>query len=206
MANIIKERIKIDIFTKNNEILTNFEGFQVRIRNATSSWNFNKPKIKIRVSSKDFVEKVKKEIENPHDIKDYLMGLFDAQASVDINGRIEFKQKNSKKGRFIVERAFKFLEVLDIKSTTIKIKKDNRNYKTDIYFYVTDLEKYQKLIGFTDQEKLDKVNILINIKNNGDNMVIPNSITGINKWEIMKKYHIPYWKLKRGYLEIKIKK
>ena len=195
---INKDRIKIEIFTKDCKVPFNFGNFHVRLRKPNSPWNFNKPKIKIRVSSKDLVKVLEREMKYPRDIEDYLKGLFDAEASVDINGRIEFKQKDSEKGRFITERAFQFFKILEIKCTNIKFKRDNRNNKTDIYFYVTDLEKYKRFVGFTDQEKIDKLNILISVRNNTEKLTLPKITRSMSKWEVMKKYRIPYWKLRRA--------
>jgi hypothetical protein len=163
---IERERIVIDIYSTKNQKIPKFSRkFTIHFRKSTSPWNFNRPKIRIRVSSKALAEKVKKLVNNkPQNIREYIKGLFDAEASVDSRGRIEFKQKYSEKGKKITLTVWKYLNKLKIKTTRIHIKKDNLNKKKDIYFYVTDSEKYERIIGFTHKEKARKLKMIIKKK------------------------------------------
>lgn len=194
-----RRRIVIDVYTKSALSAPKFSRqFTVHVRRPTSPWNFNRPKIRIRVSSKELVKKIKEKIESrPKSVRDYLRGFFDAEGSVDIKGRIEFKQKYSGVGKKNALKVFRMLKKLKIATTNLRVKADNLNNKKDIYFYVTDLEKFEKIIGFVDKRKLEKLKIIIKAKRNknGPKTKIPLQVA--DKWEVMKKHNITYRRLGR---------
>lgn len=161
-------RIRVDIYSEKPEnrmvqkwaniLKLPIENFI--LRKNTSPWNARTEKIRLRVASKELVLNINKiQISR----SDYIRGLFDAEASVDIKGYIEFKQVLSEKGKFLTNKVHKQLKQMKIETTEPKIKND-RNIKKDIYFYVKDLEKYKNKIGFEDLVKEQKLKILIKAK------------------------------------------
>ena len=161
-------RIKVDIYSEfpKNELLSKWARIleipkeNITLRKNTSQWKSRTEKIRVRVSSKETASLLSKK---PRHLKEYLGGLFDAEASVDIKGYIEFKQKTNDKGLEIVNNVSDILKDLSINSTDVKTKND-RNIKRDSYLYVKDIESFQKKIGFVDSEKKHKLRELISIR------------------------------------------
>ncbi|MBL7169467.1 MAG: hypothetical protein ISS48_00420 [Candidatus Aenigmarchaeota archaeon] len=201
---VSESRIKIDIYaeipqkhliSKWSKIL-NIPHENFKIRKNTSPWKPRTEKIRIRVSSKELVTILNREQVHP---KQYLSGLFDAEASVDIKGYIEFKQLAKKKGKNLVNDVFGMLNEMKIKTTEPRIKND-RNIKKDIYIYVKDLKKFQKDIGFSDISKKIKLTNIIRIKsvNKTPNISDIKRLLDNDKtlWEIMSELNSPYHKIR----------
>ena len=129
-----------------------------------------------------------------------MRGLFDAEASVDVKGYIEFKQLADTKGIKLVNRVFNMLKALGIDSTSVKTKND-RNIKTDAYLYVKDLQGFQKKIGFVDDLKKTKLKNLIKIKtkNNTPKLEDIKKLLSEDKnlWEILIELESPYHKVRK---------
>ncbi|MBW2037757.1 MAG: hypothetical protein JRI41_09825 [Deltaproteobacteria bacterium] len=205
---ISKKRIKVDIYShsQRTKMISKWSHIlklpkdSFKLRENTSPWKSNREKLRIRVASKELVIMLKKAFKNIKNKKAYVKGLFDAEASVDIKGYIEFKQLASSDGMKIVLKTHAIIKKLGISTTKPKTKKD-RNIKTDIYFYVKALRKYQKEIGFVDTDKKTKLQKLIKIrKANQDpsaEQVIRLVKQGKSIWEIMNKLESPYHKVRR---------
>lgn len=203
---ISDSRIKVDIYSelpkdgmkiKWSKIL-NLPLKNFILRTNTSPWKARTEKIRLRVSSKEVVQKLSEECLQK---EAYLRGLFDAEASVDIKGYIEFKQLADEKGKAIVSDVYKKLQSIDIETTTVKIKND-RNIKKDAYLYVKDLKKYQKLIGFVDEIKTSKLSIIIEAKriNNDPKVEIVQKMISDNKnlWNLVEELKSPYHKIRKA--------
>jgi hypothetical protein len=212
---VAESRIKVDIYSENPteemvfrwKRLLNLPEENFTLRTNTSPWKSRTEKIRVRVSSKGLAEKL---TIKPNHKKPYIRGLFDAEASVDIKGYVEFKQKNSAKGSQIVNEIAALLSSLNIMATNVRTKND-RNIKTDVYFYVKDLEKYRSYIGFVDEAKSKKLDTIImakkeNKKPRPDDI---KSLVSQNKtlWEIVSELKSPYHKvrqaLKKNHLAIR---
>ncbi len=196
-----KKRIHVDIYseTTNEELknkwarIFNLPEQNIKIKKSTSPWKYRKEKIRLRVGSKKLAQEIKKRLKKP-DIN-FIKGIFDAEASVDIKGYIEFKQVDKKNGREIVFRTSNLLKKYGIKSTEPKTKRDNINNKTDWYFYVKDISLFKKLVNFTDSEKRRKLEILLKVnKNRSFKFFSPSK--GQSLWEIMEYTHMPYHKIR----------
>lgn len=182
-----------------------FENY--KLRQNTSPWKINSEKIRVRVSSKELTANLSKK---PEHIEYYLSGLFDAEASVDIKGYIEFKQVASEEGKKLVYDVFETLKNMRILTTQPRIKND-RNIKTDSYIYVKDIEKFNRNIGFIDISKKTKLEILIKIKQNNETPDLKEILKLVNEnkslWEIIDVLNSPYHRiryiLKRNHLSIR---
>ena len=166
-----KEKIKVDIYSYISKVkmiskwslLLKLPSDNFKLRKNTSPWKSNREKLRIRVASKKLVTRLKSALNLIKNQKEYVKGLFDAEASVDIKGYIEFKQVASNSGIKTTLEMYNIIGKLGISTTEPKIKND-RNIKKDIYFYVRDLKKYQEEIGFIDIDKKLKLQKLIKIK------------------------------------------
>ncbi|MBI4010144.1 MAG: hypothetical protein HY361_03050 [Candidatus Aenigmarchaeota archaeon] len=163
------DRIMVDVYSltadkeKWSKIL-DIPEVQIKLRPNSSPWNATFEKLRIRISSKEtatqFSEFYKKIMHKTRSEKiEFVKGLFDAEGSVDLKGKIEFKQVKDDKGLKVVRVVHKILSELGIKCTKPKVKHDMK--KDDFYFYVKDLEKFKSLIGFVDMEKTQKLDIII---------------------------------------------
>ena len=198
-------RIKVDIYSEfpnknmilkwSNSLKLPNENF--KLRKNTSPWKSRTEKIRIRISSKELVNRISTKPRHP---ELYVKGLFDAEASVDIKGYVEFKQLASDKGTLLVNNTFNILRNLGIDSTEVKTKND-RNIKRDVYFYVKDLKKFQNKIGFVDIGKKNKLMNLILIKeenSNPDAEQIKKLVNENNSmWDIMIELKSPYHKVRK---------
>lgn len=202
---IPENKIKVDIYKENpkqhlinrwSEILglpkTNF-----KLRSPTTVWKARSEKIRLRVSSKAFADYLHRIMQQPKNIH-YVRGLFDAEGSVDVKGYIEFKQLNSPEGEKLVNEMYIILSKLGIESTKPKTKR-NGKFKRDVYFYVKDLEKFKKIIDFTDKTKRNKLRILITAKksyrtpNRGD----VERLRSKSIWDIVSELKSPYHVIRR---------
>lgn len=137
---------------------------QIKLRPNSSPWNATTEKLRVRISSKEiateFHEFYKHIMHKSKSEKiSFVKGLFDAEGSVDLKGKIEFKQVKDVKGVEVVRIVYKILSKLGIECTIPKEKHDKK--KDDFYFYVKDLERFKSLIGFVDIEKSQKLDLII---------------------------------------------
>ena len=189
------ERIKVDIYTENpdNEIINKWRKHlqlplrNFKVREVTSPWKARTEKIRVRVASKDLADKIRKTKKGKH----YIRGLFDAEASVDIKGYIEFKQVESNKK--LVDEVHEFIEGFGLKTTPVRIKQNK--LKKDAYFYVKDIKGYKTKIGFEDSEKVRKLEILLKICNRKPKKTIDTE--GKNLWQIIEETKCPYHVVRR---------
>lgn len=201
-----KDKIKVDIYTEklNLKLIDRWSKklrlprSNFKLRKNTSPWKSNKEKIRIRVASKELCTKLRKlKIKNK---KRYVQGLLDAEGSVDIKGYIEFKQVYNKKGKILVKRVYDLVKYLGIDATTPKIKNDLK--KQDLYFYIRDLKKYEKIIGFIDKNKKEKLSTLIkilDINNKPTLKEVENAYKRTNSiWQTMIKTKSPYHRVRRA--------
>jgi hypothetical protein len=196
-----EKRIHVDIYSDSTKEelknkwarILNLPKENIKIKKNISPWKHRKEKIRLRVGSKKLAQEIKNCSKKPD--RDFIKGIFDAEASVDIKGYIEFKQVDKKNGREIVFRMFKLLDKYGIKSTEPKTKRDNINNKTDWYFYVKDLLFFKKLINFTCSDKRRKLEILLNVNKN-KKIESFSPMKDQNLWEIMEYTHIPYHKIR----------
>ena len=206
-----ERRIKVDIYTNKPDVsliekwssVLVLEAKNIRIRENTSPWKSRTEKIRLRVASKILSNKLRVVERKKGNIRPLLKGLFDAEASVDIKGYIEFKQKACVKGCNVVEEVHYLLKSIGIGTTEPRIKRDNLNNKSDCYIYVKDLIKFKKEINFTDSEKRKKIEILIRVKKDRPKKA---KITGnLTLWEMMEKTCLPYHKLRgmRSHLTVR---
>lgn len=198
---IPNERIKIDVYGETQSALTIWrktlplapENF--KLRKNTSPWKSNKTKVRIRVASKDLVNVLKNGKMN----NSYVKGFFDAEASVDVKGYIEIKQKSTEKGKRLVIQAYKLLTDLGIACTTPKTKRD-RDVKVDAYFYVKDLKTFSEKIGFTDSEKKEKTKLLIKVhskyRKTNISKIVKLKQKGMGSWDIIREARIPYHRMR----------
>ncbi len=196
-----EDRIHVDIYsdTMNEEPIDkwskilNLPRQNIKIKKNTSPWKSRKEKIRLRTGSKKLAIEIKKCLQKPN--KNFIRGIFDAEASVDIKGYIEFKQVDKKNGREIVFKMYDLLKSYGIEATAPKIKRDNTNSKSDWYFYVKDLSLYKKLINFTDMDKKRKLDILLKIDKK-KNLQCLSPKEGQSLWEIIEYTHMPYHKIR----------
>jgi hypothetical protein len=201
-----QSRIKIDIYSESPSKYMVLRWVKIlklptenfTLRKNTSPWKSRTEKIRVRVSSKEFVRILSKK---PKHLEAYLRGLFDAEASVDIKGYVEFKQLANEKGTYLVNKVFNILKTLGIEATEVKTKND-RNIKRDAYLYVKDLGKYQNKIGFVDEEKRSKLKIIISAKDRNNNPKVEDirRLVSGNKglWDIVKELKSPYHKVRQA--------
>ena len=200
-------RIKVDIYTQKASNSTvqrwveelNLPPQNFKLRNITSPWKPRTEKVRIRIASKKLAETLHRLLKNAKNSKFYIKGLFDAEASVDIKGYVEFKQAASESGIKLVKDVNHALRRIGIEVTEPKIKKDKRNKKKDIYFYVKDLEKFRDLIGFVDETKKQKLNILIEVKKNYKKPVKKEIKKPKHKslWDVIFELKLPYHVIRR---------
>jgi DNA-binding Lrp family transcriptional regulator len=164
---VVIEKIKADIYTKNPNLRSKWSNLlrlplsNIKIRENTSEWATNSEKLRIRVASKNLVSEITKlqtDFWDKNQELSYVKGLFDAEASVDIKGYIEFKQKATKEGKRIVRQIYNILKKNNVDCTRPRIKRDR--VKEDCYFYVKDLLLYKKILGFADAEKYRKLELV----------------------------------------------
>lgn len=215
---IPNKRIKVDIYSHNlnGDLISiwsrkmNLSKENFKMRKNTSPWKSRTEKIRLRLASKDFACKISKEINNPKNKKRYVVGLFDAEASVDIKGYIEFKQVDTDKGINTVQKVFQIIKQNNVRATDPRCKND-RNIKRDVYFYVKDIDRYSRLFGFFDVEKKRKLEIIKKAKkiNNKPNLTQLKKLIadGRNLWEIIDELKSPYHRvrelIKRNHLAIR---
>jgi len=205
-----KERTKVDIYSlyadrrKWSRILK-LPQENINLRKNSSPWNENTEKVRIRISSKEIANKIQeswkniKTLDNENRIG-FIRGIFDAEASVDINNRIEFKQVASDKGIKIVNIVYELLNDFGVECTSPKTKRDKK--KIDIYFYVKDLEKFAEKIGLVDVKKREK---LASIINSSKSKKIPNDkeildllkVKPYTSFEIIKALKCPYHRIQK---------
>ncbi len=96
------QRIKADIYGKNPASIEAWANAlrlptsNVRLKRDASPWKSNSEKIRIRVALKKLAEKLFRTIRKAHLTPSFARGLFDAEASVDSKGYIEFKQVSTR--------------------------------------------------------------------------------------------------------------
>lgn len=200
-----KEKIKVDVYSsqpKNikiakwgNTLWLPSSSFKARMN--TSPWKERKDKLRLRVHSKRLVSSLRSK--KPSGVG-YVKGLFDAEASVDIKGYIEFKQKARAKGLKITKTLHKILSARNMLCTPVRIKND-MDIKNDAYFYVKNLEKYAKDVNFIDKEKKRKLGILLRVRKlrgRAKNMRPSLKTTGKQKlWDLMDELGAPYHTLRK---------
>jgi hypothetical protein len=171
-----ERRLRVDIYgDPNNQAVKTLEKKwkkilklqNIKVIENNSPWKSNSEKLRIRIASKKLASFIRNAFEqfkrlNNKQKKNFIQGLFDAEASVDFKGYVEFKQKDCKKGKRIIQMIYKEINSLGISTTQLRIKKDKE--KRNLYFCVKDLEKYNRVIGFSCEEKLGKLKRLIKIK------------------------------------------
>jgi len=197
------EKIKADIYSSQPKSISPIQwsralglplsSFKARLN--TSPWVERKEKVRLRVHSKKLVSRL---ISTKPSGLGYVKGLFDAEASVDIKGYVEFKQKARPKGMKITKSLHKILSSKGMGCTPVRTKND-RGIKNDVYFYVKNLEKFAKEVNFTDTDKKRKLSILLKIRKH-KTMVTPSELkiaNGQSLWEMMDKFHLPYHALRR---------
>jgi len=199
---ISKEKIKVDIYSSQpanikvarwcKTLGLPYGNFKARLN--TSPWKERKEKIRLRVHSKQFVLRLRSK--KPSGIG-YAKGLFDAEASVDIKGYIEFKQKARSKGLRITKTLHKILSERNMKCTPVRLKND-MDIKNDTYFYVKNLEKFAKEVNFVDVDKKRKLEILLRMRKH-KMTAMPSKLRmeeGQSLWDLMDKLELPYHVLK----------
>jgi intein-encoded DNA endonuclease-like protein len=126
--------------------------------------------------------------------KHFVRGIFDAEASVDIKGYVEFKQLAISANILLAKKICELLQNSGIDCIEPKIKNDKINAKNDVYFYVKNLQAFYRKIGFTDSEKLRKLRILIRAKEKARQIdgVSLAKVEGKPLWEIMEILETPY--------------
>jgi len=200
---IAKEKINVDIYSSqpanvdvgkwSDALELPLNNFKVRLN--TSPWKERKEKIRIRVHAKRLVLLLRSR--KPSGIG-YVRGLFDAEASVDIKGYVEFKQKAGLEGMKIVRAVHRILSKRKIKCTPIRIKND-MGRKNDAYFYVKDIQKFAKEVNFVDIDKKRKLEILLKVKD-GKTKTVPNKLRMGEKqtlWDLMNETRLPYHTLRK---------
>jgi hypothetical protein len=203
--------IKVDIYTKKPQTssiekwskILDIDKQNVKMKKDTSPWKSRTEKIRLRVASKTLSDKIQRIKILKRDYGCYLKGLFDAEASVDVKGYIEFKQVKKGNGPALVNDVFKALNTLGINTSEPKEKRDNLNKKTDCYIYVKDLEAFKEKIGFTDSQKTNKLNILLKVKTRNHKKSIPKEEMSI--WELMDYTCLPYHKLRRMHTHLTVR-
>ena len=206
---IPQSRIKVDIYSEfpTEEMISKWLNIldlprkNFTLRKNTSPWKSRTEKIRVRVSSKELVSKLSKE---PFHQEAYLGGLFDAEASVDIKGYVEFKQLANQTGIKLVNNVSNMLKALGIDSTSVKTKND-RKIKTDVYLYVKDLENFKNKIGFVDELKKTKLENIIAIKTSNKTPKVEDikKLLAENKslWEILTELKSPYHKVRKTLID-----
>ncbi|MDW8033888.1 MAG: hypothetical protein RMI79_02950 [Nitrososphaerota archaeon] len=189
------ERIRINIYGEpgDNDLRQKWEKIfnkNIKIIKNTSPWKHNLEKIRIRIASKELASFVKETFANfsilaRKEKLDVVRGLFDAEASVDLKGYIEFKQKNSEKGKRITEFAYTALMEEGIDATSPKLKHDKESEQ--VYFYVKDIKKFMKIVGFYNGEKSEKANRILKIKENDLRITEKEIIKHLNKWKTLEE-------------------
>ncbi len=207
---VLIEKIKVDIYSHEPEksMITQWSSIlelpetNFILRENTSPWKARTEKMRIRVGSKQLLDFLAEQnVIDDCRKQSYVKGLFDAEASVDVKGYIEFKQKATEKGVKIVDEVYEILKKLKIKTTKPSTKKDNRNSKTDVYLYVKDLVNYKKLIGFVDEVKIDKLNKMIEIQKSRHNVDQEkfNQLLRMKSpiWDMMYELRLPYHTIRK---------
>ena len=200
---IPREKIKVDIYSSRPKTISSIGwsralglpigNFKKRLN--TSPWVERKEKARLRVHSKKLVLRLNSA--KPSGLG-YVKGLFDAEASVDIKGYIEFKQKARPKGMKITRFLHKILSKKSMGCTSVRIKND-MGIKNDVYFYVKNLEKFAKEINFIDADKKRKLGILLKIRKRKISPM-PSKLRindGESLWATMDRLDLPYHVLRR---------
>jgi len=82
----------------------------------------------------------------------------------------------------------------------VKIKND-RNIKLDAYLYVRDLIRYRKQIGFVDDGKKSKLNIIISAKNTNNKPKISDIkallAEDTSLWYMINELKSPYHRIRQ---------
>ena len=202
---IPREKIKADIYSSRPKTISSIRwrralglplsSFKTRLN--TSPWVERKEKVRLRAHSKKLVLRL---ISAKPSGLGYAKGLFDAEASVDIKGYIEFKQKAMPKGMKITRFLHKILSNKGMRCTPVRIKND-MGIKNDVYFYVKNLEKFANEVNFIDTDKKRKLNILLKIRKR-KMTVVPSKLRitrGQSLWEMMDRFNLPYHTLRRKF-------
>ena len=205
--NVPLERIRIDVYSDdpNTGMISRWSktldlpSANFKLRRNTSPWKSRTEKLRLRVASKEFANVVNSEILNPKNVDAYVAGLFDAEASVDIKGYIEFKQVNNGKGPEIVRKVHEIITSRGLRTTDVRIKND-MGIKQDAYFYVKDVEKYGEMFGFFDERKREKLDILSRIRkaNKKPELEKLKKLISENKgyWDILSELNSPYHRVR----------
>lgn len=162
------ERIKVDVYGTNPSSILKWSKelslpeANFRLKKDLSPWKANVEKLRVRVASKKLATRISGTLASNRLTPSIVRGLFDAEASVDIKGYVEFKQVASEEGKKLVERVYQYLMNNGISCTKPRTKLDKN--KMDSYFYVKDLKKLLSIISFIDIAKLEKARNLIRIK------------------------------------------
>ncbi|MFA6907416.1 MAG: LAGLIDADG family homing endonuclease [Candidatus Micrarchaeia archaeon] len=197
------EKIKADVYSSRPKSISSISWSQslglplssLKVRLNTSPWAERKEKVRLRVHSKKLVSRL---ISTKPSGLGYVKGLFDAEASVDIKGYIEFKQKARPKGMKITKSLHKILSSRGMSCTSVRTKND-RGLKNDVYFYVKNLEKFAKEVNFTDADKKRKLDILLKIRKH-KTLPVPfelRTANGQSLWRMMDQFNMPYHALRR---------
>lgn len=197
------EKIKVDVYSSQptnikvarwcKTLGLPYGSFKARLN--TSPWKERKEKIRLRVHSKQFVLRLRSK--KPSGFG-YAKGLFDAEASVDIKGYIEFKQKARPKGLRITKILHKILSERNMECSPVRLKND-MGIKNDAYFYVKNLEKFANEINFVDADKKRKLEILLKMRKRKTGG-LPSKLRiedGQSLWNMMDKLELPYHTLKK---------
>lgn len=210
ILNFPVERIKVDVYSLDSNTekwsqILELPQQCITLRKNTSPWNTTTEKIRIRISSKEKANELGKLLKNIRNASkeqkiNFVKGLFDAEGSVDLKGRIEFKQVNDKKGKEITNLAFKIIaNELKIRCTEPKIKQDKK--KDDVYFYVMDIEKFSELVSFVDKEKREKLSMIIECSKSKKTPTESEILNSLEEpktsFELIKTIKCPYYKIQR---------
>lgn len=156
VSGVSLERVKVDVYCTDSRVLPSVASMlglplaNVRLKRDLSPWKANLQKLRVRISSKALAGKISRRIRSGVN-KSFVKGLFDAEASVDAKGYVEFKQVASQRGVTLVKRVHAFLVKNRIACTLPNTKKDAK--KTDCYFYVKDVgASYVPSVSLTRQK------------------------------------------------------
>ena len=208
---VLPERIKIDVYGTDKKTLPKFAELfglpkqNFRLKKDLSPWKANKQKLRVRVALKPLAVKLHKLIASGFDNYAFVKGLFDAEASVDAKGYIEFKQVASRKGSRVVKTVYRFLKNHGVDCTKPKTKKDAK--KNDVYFYVRDLKKFLRKIGFADENKKRLAEALVRIEEK-DGQIDETSLMQLLKrpvslFGIMSAFNCPYHRARKALLKLR---
>jgi predicted Rossmann fold nucleotide-binding protein DprA/Smf involved in DNA uptake len=103
---------------------------------------------------------------------------------------------------------YKEINSLGISTTQLRIKKDKE--KRNLYFCVKDLEKYNRLIGFSCEEKLKKLKQLIKIKKENRKVTENLLLEAIGQEkktleELILQLQAPYHRIRRTLINLSLK-